>query len=72
MTESMGPVWCQFHVANPSFGSNGTSCDLFLHARLWTPTGNVFNVWTANNIKQYQDGVLLTSCKSIAQTTRCS
>jgi hypothetical protein len=62
MTECYGNSWCQFHVANPSFGSSGTSCDLFYTPTVDTNWHTFTTVWTAGNIKQYQDGTLITSC----------
>ena len=51
--------WCQFHVANPSFGIGG-GCDA-----TWTVDTNwhVFKtVWTSSSISQYMDGNLITTC----------
>jgi hypothetical protein len=51
--------WCQFHVANPSFGI-GNGCD----ASYPVDTNyHVFKtVWTATSITQYMDGSLITTC----------
>ena len=62
MTECYGGSWCQFHIANPSFGSNGTGCDLFYKNPVDTNWHTFTTVWSSTNIKQYMDGVLQTSC----------
>ena len=51
--------WCQFHVANPSFGI-GDGCD----ASYPVDTNyHVFTtVWTSTSVKQYMDGGLVTTC----------
>jgi beta-glucanase (GH16 family) len=52
--------WCQFHVANPSFGI-GRGCDAVypIADNNW----HVYDtVWTATSIMQYMDGVLLSTC----------
>ena len=51
--------FCQFHVANPSFGI-GNGCD----ANYTVDTNwHIFTtVWTATSFKQYMDGVLKTTC----------
>ena len=49
--------WCQFNVANPSFSCGGPyNVDTNWH--LYT------TVWTAANVKQYMDGVLVGTCSS--------
>ena len=59
MTECYGSGWCQFHVANPSFGI-GNGCD----ATYTVDTNwHIFTtMWDANGITQYEDGVAETSC----------
>lgn len=58
-TECYGSGWCDFHVANPSFGI-GNGCDAYY------PVDTNFHVfktvWTAAGIQQYMDGVLETTC----------
>jgi hypothetical protein len=51
--------WCQFHVANPSFGI-GDGCDAVYAVSTGQHTFQT--VWTADNIKQYLDGNLVTTC----------
>ncbi len=51
--------WCQFHVANPSFGIGG-GCDTVYSVS--TGQHSFQTVWTANSIKQYLDGALVTTC----------
>ena len=49
----------QFHVANPSFGI-GNGCDA---SYTWDANVHTWQlVWTASNIKLYQDAVLITTC----------
>ena len=59
MVECYGSGWCQFHLANPSFGI-GNGCDATY------PVDTNFHVfqtvWTPTSIKQYMDGVLETTC----------
>jgi hypothetical protein len=60
MTECYGSNgWCQFHVANPSFGI-GNGCDAVYAVD--TQPHTFKTVWTATSIKQYMDGVLETTC----------
>ena len=60
MTECYGGSWCQFHVANPSFGIGG-GCDTSDY-----DPGSSFHVyktvWESNRVRQYIDGTLLTTC----------
>jgi len=49
--------WCQFNVANPSF-SCGSRYAVDTNWHLFT------TVWTAANVKQYMDGVLVGTCSS--------
>jgi hypothetical protein len=57
--------WCQFHVANPSFGI-GNGCDA--PGQTVTPYSvdtnyHIFTtVWTSTSIQQYMDGSLITTC----------
>lgn len=51
--------WCQFHVANPSFGI-GNGCDAVYSVSTGQHTFQT--VWTASSIKQYMDGNLVTTC----------
>jgi hypothetical protein len=51
--------FCQFHVANPSFGIGG-GCDA--HYTVDTNWHTFTTVWTASGIRQYMDGVLETTC----------
>jgi len=59
MVECYGSGWCQFHVANPSFGIGG-GCDAVYSVD--TNWHTFTTVWTAASIKQYMDGVLETTC----------
>jgi len=59
MVECYGGGWCQFHIANPSFGI-GNGCDAVYQV---DTNYHVFTtVWTATSVKQYMDGVLETTC----------
>jgi hypothetical protein len=60
-TECFGgeSAWCQFHVANPNFGI-GNGCDAVYSVSTGQHTFQT--VWTADNIKQYLDGTLVTTC----------
>ena len=59
MTECYGGGWCQFHVANPSFGI-GNGCDATYKV---DTNWHIFKtVWTSTGIQQYMDGVLETTC----------
>jgi beta-glucanase (GH16 family) len=52
--------WCQLHVANPNFGIGG-DCDAVYPAS--DTNWHVYEtVWTASDIKQYIDGVLVSTC----------
>jgi hypothetical protein len=51
--------WCQFHVANPSFGIGG-GCDASYPVD--TNQHTFKTVWTATSVKQYMDGTLETTC----------
>jgi len=51
--------WCQFHVANPSFGI-GNGCDAAYPVD--TNFHTFTTVWTSTGIRQYMDGVLETTC----------
>lgn len=59
LVECYGSGWCQFHVANPSFGIGG-GCDAVYSVD--TNWHTFTTVWTASSIKQYMDGVLETTC----------
>src|SRR5579871_4337929 len=59
MTECYGSGWCQFHVANPSFGI-GNGCDAVYPVD--TQPHTFTTVWTASSVKQFMDGVLETTC----------
>jgi beta-glucanase (GH16 family) len=59
MTECYGSAWCDFHVANPSFGI-GNGCDAYYAVD--TNFHTFTTVWTSSGIKQYMDGVLETTC----------
>ena len=59
MVECYGGGWCQFHVANPSFGIGG-GCDAVYTVD--TNWHTFVTVWTPASIKQYMDGVLETTC----------
>jgi Glycosyl hydrolases family 16 len=64
MVECYGTGWCQFHLANPSFGI-GNGCDA-----TYTVDTNFHTfetVWTSASIKQYMDGVLETTCNQSPQ-----
>jgi beta-glucanase (GH16 family) len=51
--------WCQFHVANPSFGI-GNGCDA---TYLVDTNYHVYQtIWTASSLKYYMDGKLVTTC----------
>ena len=52
-------TWCQFHVANPSFGI-GNGCDAVYSVSTGQHTFQT--VWTADSIQQYLDGTLVTTC----------
>jgi beta-glucanase (GH16 family) len=56
MTECYGSGWCQFHVANPGFGScDGTYVvDTNFHT--------FKTVWNSSGITQFMDGVAVTTC----------
>ena len=59
MTECYYFCWCQFHIANPSFGiGNGCDATYPVDTNFHTFT----TVWTSGGIKQYMDGVLETTC----------
>ena len=60
-TECFGgeSYWCQFHVANPSFGI-GNGCDAVYSVN--TGQHSFQTVWTADSIKQYLDGTLVATC----------
>ena len=58
-TECYGSGWCQFHVANPSFGI-GNGCDAVYAVD--TSTHVFKTVWTASKIEQYLDGTKVTTC----------
>jgi hypothetical protein len=59
MTECYGSGWCQFHVANPSFGiGNGCDADYVVDTNWHTFT----TVWNSSGITQYMDGVAQTTC----------
>ena len=52
--------WCQFHVANPGFGI-GNGCDAVYPVA--DTNWHVYDtVWTASSVKQYMDGVLVSTC----------
>ena len=54
--------WCQFHVANPSFGIGG-GCDVEGGSYTVDTNWHLFTtVWTATSISQYMDGNLITTC----------
>jgi len=54
--------WCQFHVANPSFGIGG-GCDVEGGSYTVDTNWHLFTtVWTASSISQYMDGNLITTC----------
>jgi hypothetical protein len=59
MVECYGSGWCQFHLANPSFGI-GNGCDATYAVD--TNFHTFQTVWTPTSIKQYMDGVLETTC----------
>jgi hypothetical protein len=59
MVECYGSGWCQFHIANPSFGI-GNGCDATYAVD--TNFHTFQTVWTPTSIKQYMDGVLETTC----------
>jgi len=59
MVECYGGGWCQFHVANPSFGIGG-GCDAVYTVD--TNWHTFVTVWTPASIRQYMDGVLETTC----------
>jgi beta-glucanase (GH16 family) len=58
-TECYGPGWCQFHVANPSFGI-GNGCDATYGVD--TNVHTFKTVWNSSGITQYMDGVAETTC----------
>ena len=62
MTECYEPNnggWCQFHVANPSFGiGNGCDTDYAVDGNVHT----FMTTWSPSAIKQYMDGALVTTC----------
>ena len=64
MTECYGNSWCQFHIANPSFGI-GNGCDA-AYANAGHPVDTNYHifttVWTSTSVKQYMDGSLITTC----------
>ena len=54
--------WCQFHVANPSFGIGG-GCDVEGGSYTVDTNWHVYTtVWTSTSIAQYMDGKLITTC----------
>ena len=54
--------WCQFHVANPSFGI-GNGCDYEAGSYTVDTNWHLFTtVWTSTSISQYLDGNLITTC----------
>jgi hypothetical protein len=59
MTECYGSGWCQFHVADPSFGiGNGCDGDYVVDTD-W----HIFTtVWNSSGITQYMDGLAQTTC----------
>jgi hypothetical protein len=61
LTECYGSNgWCQFHVANPSFGiGNGCDATYTVDTNFHTFT----TVWNSSGITQYMDGVAKTTCK---------
>jgi hypothetical protein len=59
MVECYGTGWCQFHIANPSFGI-GNGCDATYAVD--TNFHTFQTVWTPTSVKQYMDGVLETTC----------
>jgi hypothetical protein len=59
MTECYGSGWCQFHVADPSFGiGNGCDADYAVDSNWHTFT----TVWNSSGITQSRDGVTQTIC----------
>lgn len=59
MTECYGSGWCQFHVANPSFGiGNGCDATYVVDTNFHT----FKTVWNSSGITQYMDGVAETTC----------
>jgi hypothetical protein len=52
--------WCQFHVANPQFGIGG-GCDS-VYPKADTNWHVYRTIWTASSIKQYMDGILVSTC----------
>jgi hypothetical protein len=52
-------TWCQFHVANPSFGI-GNGCDAIYSVSTGQHTFQT--IWTPDSIRQYMDGTLETTC----------
>jgi beta-glucanase (GH16 family) len=61
MTECYGGG-CQFHVANPGFGPQGTACDLYYQNAVDANWHTFTTMWSPTGIKQYMDGMLQTSC----------
>jgi len=60
--------WCQFHVANPSFGIGG-GCDVVGGPYTVDTNWHLFTtVWTTTNISQYMDGNLITTCNQVIST----
>ena len=60
--------FCQFHVANPSFGI-GNGCDYEAGSYTVDTNWHLFTtVWTASSISQYMDGNLITTCKQKIST----
>ena len=59
MTECYGSGWCQFHVADPSFGiGNGCDGDYVVDTD-W----HIFTtVWNSSGVTQYMDGLAQTTC----------
>ena len=59
MVECYGSGWCQFHIANPSFGI-GNGCDATYAVD--TNFHTFQTVWTPTSVSQYMDGVLEATC----------
>jgi hypothetical protein len=54
--------WCQFHIANPSFGIGG-GCDVSYAVD--TNVHTFMTVWSSSSVKQYMDGNLVASCNQV-------